>query len=108
MLPMRNTDKSLEIPTVARYCPGSNYISNSNNYNYPEGIQQQFKINIHRLDTSKNLFKNFYVSIKIDGHLPFSTVLAGAPDINLINIQTDKVFYRPNERSKFKNFYFLN
>uniref|UniRef100_A0A914L403 Uncharacterized protein n=1 Tax=Meloidogyne incognita TaxID=6306 RepID=A0A914L403_MELIC len=63
-----------------------------------EGIQQQFKINIPRLDTSKNLFKNFYVSIKIDGHLPFSTVLAGAPDINLINIQTDKLFYRPNER----------
>nr|CAD2183915.1 unnamed protein product [Meloidogyne enterolobii] len=63
-----------------------------------EGIQQQFKINIPSLDTSKNLFKNFYVSIKIDGHLPFSTVLAGAPEINLINIQTDKLFYKPNER----------
>uniref|UniRef100_A0A1I8BV66 Macroglobulin domain-containing protein n=1 Tax=Meloidogyne hapla TaxID=6305 RepID=A0A1I8BV66_MELHA len=68
-----------------------------------KGIQQQFKFNIPKLDSSKNLLKNFYVSINIDGHPHFSTVLAGAPDVNLINIQTDKAFYRPNERSKDPN-----
>ena len=57
-----------------------------------------FKVPVPRLDPRGRPIKTFFVSIQVSGHQHFSTVLAGASDVRQIHLQTDKVFYRPEER----------
>lgn len=64
-----------------------------------------FKVPLHRLDSrpstgrvQQHQITNFYVTVQVSGHLSFSTVLFAASDVRQIYLQTDKVFYRPEER----------